>query len=350
MTTVPLRSSRAPRRRAGAAARVSGPIRVSALLLAVALLQACGPSWSPVEDRSTAAGPYRTGEFGLTPEGRYRVRRGDSLHVIAFNFGLDWRDLARWNRIDPPYTIYPDQELRLSPPQEEPSRAVVTRPAATPGAAVSRDGPVGASPASDPAEPAVQPPSTRPDSAGQSEPVTGPVANPAGVPAAEADAGPVATGDPATGPEVAATPSPPPASPPPPPARDSAAPLRDPARWMWPADGRVVSNFRSNDPARNGIDIAGQEGQPVRASADGEVVYSGSGLIGYGELIIVKHSDRMLSAYAHNRQRLVQEGQRVAAGEPIAEMGRNDRNQAILHFEIRVNGTPQDPLNYLPRP
>jgi lipoprotein NlpD len=133
------------------------------------------------------------------------------------------------------------------------------------------------------------------------------------------------------------------------PSPAKAPPLSDPDRWLWPAEGRLLSRFQANDPARNGIDIGGEEGQAVLAAATGEVVYSGSGLIGYGELIIVKHSDRMLSAYAHNRRRLVAEGQRVAAGEQLAEMGRNDRNQPMLHFEIRVNGTPQDPLKYLPR-
>ena len=97
-----------------------------------------------------------------------------------------------------------------------------------------------------------------------------------------------------------------------------------------------------------GIDIGGKEGQPVVASAGGEVVYSGSGLIGYGELIIIKHNEQLLSAYAHNRKRLVKEGQKVSGGERIAEMGKNDRSQAMLHFEIRLNGTPQDPLKYLP--
>jgi lipoprotein NlpD len=126
-------------------------------------------------------------------------------------------------------------------------------------------------------------------------------------------------------------------------------PLTDPERWLWPAEGRLLSRFQADDPARKGIQIGGEEGQPVVATAAGEVVYSGSGLIGFGELIIVKHSDRMLSAYAHNRHRLVVEGQSVAAGEQLAEMGRNDRNQPMLHFEIRVNGAPQDPLKYLPR-
>ena len=118
---------------------------------------------------------------------------------------------------------------------------------------------------------------------------------------------------------------------------------------MWPVEGRIISNFKPNDPARKGIDIGGKEGQPVIASASGEVVYSGSGLIGYGELIIIKHSEQLLSAYAHNRKRLVNEGQKVSGGDRIAEMGKNDRSQAMLHFEIRLNGTPKDPLNYLPK-
>mgnify|MGYP001825950664 FL=1 len=118
---------------------------------------------------------------------------------------------------------------------------------------------------------------------------------------------------------------------------------------MWPTEGRLLSSFKANDSSRNGIEIGGQEGQAIKAAAAGEVVYSGNGLIGYGELIIVKHSDRMLSAYAHNRKRLVSEGQRIAAGELLAEMGRDERNKALLHFEVRVNGSPQDPMKYLPK-
>ena len=118
---------------------------------------------------------------------------------------------------------------------------------------------------------------------------------------------------------------------------------------MWPTSGRITSNYKANDSSRKGIDISGQEGQPILATATGDVVYSGNGLIGYGELIIIKHSDQFLSAYAHNRKRLVSEGEKVKAGSKIAEMGRNDRNQVLLHFEIRVNGSPRDPLTYLPR-
>jgi len=111
----------------------------------------------------------------------------------------------------------------------------------------------------------------------------------------------------------------------------------------------VLRGYVANNPARNGLDIAGQEGQPVNASAAGEVVYSGNGLIGYGELIIIRHSEKMLSAYAHNRVRLVKEGERVAHGQKIAEMGRNPANEPLLHFEIRVRGKPVNPTNYLPK-
>jgi lipoprotein NlpD len=110
----------------------------------------------------------------------------------------------------------------------------------------------------------------------------------------------------------------------------------------------VAGTFSSGDPTRQGIDIAGKAGVPVRAAADGVVVYSGSGLVGYGELVIVKHNDQWLSAYGHNRARLVNEGALVKAGQQIAEMGRSGASRDMLHFEIRYNGKPVDPLRYLP--
>jgi lipoprotein NlpD len=240
----------------------------------------------------------------LTADGHYRVRRGDSLYTIAFRLGLDWRDLAKWNGIGVPYTIYPDQELRLSPPPARADSAVVIRPARSPAATISTE-----------------------------QGASAPKEQPGTLPAAAGNA-------------TAAPSRPPPSTPAPSPVT---TPSTDPGAWLWPAEGRLLSTFKSNDPSRNGIEIGGKEGQAIIAAAAGEVVYSGSGLIGYGELIIIKHSDRMLSAYAHNRKRLVTEGQRVAAGERLAEMGRDDRNQPMLHFEIRVNGTPQDPLKFLPR-
>ena len=119
--------------------------------------------------------------------------------------------------------------------------------------------------------------------------------------------------------------------------------------WRWPAEGGVIASYAGGDPTRQGIDIAGKGGQPVRAAADGVVVYSGAGLVGYGELVIVKHDDQWLSAYGHNRARQVNEGQLVKAGQQIAEMGRSGAARDMLHFEIRHNGKPVDPQAYLPK-
>ncbi|PSD22433.1 hypothetical protein C7E13_16140, partial [Stenotrophomonas maltophilia] len=118
--------------------------------------------------------------------------------------------------------------------------------------------------------------------------------------------------------------------------------------WRWPADGAIVGRYVAGDATKQGVDIAGTSGQPVKATANGVVVYSGAGLVGYGELIIIKHSDQWLSAYGHNRKRLVNEGQSVKAGEQIAEMGRTGANRDMVHFEIRYNGKPVDPQQYLP--
>ena len=137
------------------------------------------------------------------------------------------------------------------------------------------------------------------------------------------------------------------------PASSLPAPVYAPAQsnlgWRWPTDGELIARFVSGDPTRQGIDVAGTGGQAVRAAADGVVVYSGSGLVGYGELIIVKHSEQWLSAYGHNRARLVNEGSLVKAGQQIAEMGRSGAARDMLHFEIRYNGKPVDPLQYLPK-
>ena len=119
--------------------------------------------------------------------------------------------------------------------------------------------------------------------------------------------------------------------------------------WRWPADGELVGRYVNGEPTKQGIDIAGNGGAPVRAAGDGVVVYSGAGLVGYGELIIVKHNEEWLSAYGHNRSRMVNEGQLVKAGQQIAEMGRTGAARDMLHFEIRYNGKPVDPLQYLPK-
>ena len=121
------------------------------------------------------------------------------------------------------------------------------------------------------------------------------------------------------------------------------------AGWNWPARGTLLARFQSNGSLNNGIDIAGQLGEPVKAAADGAVVYAGRGLIGYGEMIIIKHDETYLSAYAHNSRLLVSEGDQVKVGQTIAEMGSSGTDRVKLHFEIRRKGQPVDPLAYLPK-
>jgi len=286
------------------------------LLFAVAVGAAgcASTGQAPVEDRSinpsprprTVAPPPRPAP---APGGTYRVQRGDTLYSIAFRNGVDFRELAEWNSIEPPYTIYPGRELRLSPRSATRTVASAAPPAPAAPSPSATPKPVPAAPVATP-----PPPST---SAGT----------------------PSHVGSPTSVPPSGVTPPPPP-PPEPAPAGDVA--------WRWPADGQVVGGYVAGDPMKQGIDIAGKAGAPVRAAADGTVVYSGNGLIGYGELIIVKHNASLLSAYGHNRKRLVQEGDRVKSGQTIAEMGANGAREE-LHFEIRKNGKPSNPLDFLPR-
>lgn len=287
---------------------------------------------------------------------------------IAFSYGLDQRELATWNNIEEPYTIYPEQLLRLTEPSNRSadSGGVKIYTASTPQATTtraytSRDlSAAGVTQKPVPPAPSSQAPAT---SAGSSPVGATPAGStPAGAtPAASAQAfvaqpqtsstqKPVPAATTPDKPAVAST-AKPVAKPAPPPAPAPAATQShaDPSSWRWPTSGRVLRGFVAGDPAHNGVDIAGQEGQAIQATAAGAIVYSGNGLIGYGELIIIKHSDNMLSAYAHNKVRLVKEGQQVAAGEKVAEMGRNDRNEQLLHFEIRTRGKPVNPLTYLPK-
>lgn len=240
-----------------------------------------GPAARPVQP------PPRPAASGST----YRVVKGDTLYGVAFRNGLDFRDLAQWNRIAPPYTIYPGQVLRL----------------ASPGSAVASTPP-----------PAPRP-STAPATAIPKPAPTGPVA--------AASAGVVTSAPPVTAqhPPMAAS---------------------GPVSFLWPVDGPLLQRYAAGDPARAGVDIASKAGTAVRAAADGEVVYSGNGLVLYGELIIIKHTNSLLSAYARNGKRLVEEGSKVKAGQPIAEIG---AARPSLHFEIRRDGKPVNPLDYLPR-
>jgi lipoprotein NlpD len=245
---------------------------LAAGLAALALLALAACSSTVVREGGTRAS---TPKYGATAV----VRRGDNLYRIATSNGISTLDLATWNNIRPPYTIYPGQRLRLYPSDGR-------RTAST----------------------------SSPPKAGSS-----------------------------TRPATTTRPTPATSTPPRP------ASALSPFTWRWPTAGQLVGTYAAGNPTRQGIDIAGTGGQPVRAAADGVVVYSGSGLVGYGELVIVKHNDEWLSAYGHNRARLVNEGEVVKAGQQIAEMGRSGAARDMLHFEIRYNGKPVDPLGYLPK-
>lgn len=277
--------------------------RALAFGLAVAgLLAACTTTTVVRRDGDARGGSTAARPAPPKPGTVVTVRKGETLYRIATRHGLSPLDVATWNGLAAPYTIYPGQRLRLSAPADAPSSGGAT--------------------ASTPSRPGTSTPPARPAVGGATSGTTTPSRPP--------------TRPPATTPSVPASPAP-------------ATPPSAPFAWQWPADGALLQRFAAGDPTRQGIAIAGNGGEPVRAAADGVVVYSGAGLIGYGELVIVKHDEQWLSAYAHNRARLVNEGQRVKAGERIAELGRTGAARDMLRFEIRYNGKPQDPLAYLPK-
>lgn len=301
----------------------------TALLLALSLV-ACGVApRAVVVDRS---GTERSAPRGGSAQAHGRVhvvQRGDTLYSIAFRHGLEYRQVASWNGIAPPYTIYPGQRIRLYSGQ--PAGSTASRPAPAPQRPPA--------PATPPARPATPP-------GGVVAGTTPAPSSGSGTPAAPASNSGTSTRPPASAPATPAsgsTPTAPTPAPTPAPASTGAP------RWQWPTSGQVISRFVAGDPTRQGISIAGTPGQAVNAAADGVIVYSGSGLIGYGELIIVKHNDEFLSAYGHNRKRLVNEGEQVRAGQQIAEMGRSGAARDMLHFEIRRNGRPVDPAGFLPK-
>ncbi|TVS13014.1 MAG: LysM peptidoglycan-binding domain-containing protein [Wenzhouxiangella sp.] len=278
-------------------------------LLAALVVAGCAPmAPAPVEERSEQRATRQPppGLPQTVAPANYEVRSGDTLYSIAFRYRLDWRDIAAWNRIGEPYLIRPGQELRLRPP----AQVLARRDPAPEARPDERVPPPAPEPEPDP-EPASEPaPETRPDTG--SAPAESTPAPPARAPAPAASTRRVSG-----------------------------------VEWRWPTEGQIVRPFDAA-ATRRGVGIGGRSGQPVFAAAGGRVVYSGTALIGYGELIIIKHSDTMLSAYAHNRVRLVEEGVEVRSGQQIAEMGVSDRNEELLHFEIRRNGQPENPLDFLP--
>lgn len=218
------------------------------------------------------------------------VQKLDTLYAIATREGLSHHQLARWNRLRPPYTLQPGKKLRLSPPNAALGGSMAAQADKSGGALVSTLAPRHI----------------------KSKVLSGK-------------------------------------------AKSQRAKYKAPSlplridKWQWPAAGRVLQTFRANDTARKGIEITGKLGQAVKAAASGTVVYSGNGLINYGNLVIIKHSHSFLSAYAYNRSLLVKEGESVKQGQSIARMGKANSAKAQLHFEIRRNGKPVNPLHYLPK-
>ena len=321
----------------------------SAALAACLLLTACGTMRSSVLVEPAAGVTYGASSGTVAaartpvPGGAYVVAKGDTLYSIAFRNGVDFRDLAQWNNVAAPYTIWPGQTLKLAPPAagHVSSATSSTSNVPTPTAATApKVAAIAAAPVFEPVTPATP--------AASASAATATTHGGGGATSSTPLASAMST---TTVVPVAGTPTPAPSTAAPPPAPVPAAVGASRAvsglTWRWPADGSVIKRFSSGD-AIPGIEIAGKSGDPVRAAADGVVVYSGNGLVGYGELVIIKHNDSFLSAYGHNRKRLVKEGQRVSAGQQVAEMGSTGTTRNELQFQIRKDGNPVDPMSYLP--
>jgi lipoprotein NlpD len=253
------------------------------------------------------------------------VKRGETLVSIALQYGLDYRELAAWNNITNLNALGVGQVLVLAAPGGTVAAAPVAGPVATP--LVSAGPPIEA-------RPLANTPNAKVEPRGQKVPFSDRALAQMGV----ADpSGPAV----ALAPPVAPVPTP---APEPEPEKSPGTDNED-VDWMWPVKGRLLAPF--NETAK-GVDIAGRKGVPVLAAAGGRVIYAGSGVRGYGKLVIIKHNNTWLSAYAHNENILVNEQQDVRKGQKIAEMGSTDTDQVKLHFEVRRNGKPVDPAKILP--
>lgn len=297
---------------------MANPVSRYAILLALpatVLLGACASRTpAPVVERGGApakattpvATPARSGEF-------HTVKKGDTLYSIALEHGQAYRDVAAWNNIDNPNVIRVGQQLRIAPPEG----VAVAKPVAAPAAVETRSLASGGASSSDTLkrEPkgGKQPYTEQAMAAAQKgeEPQ-----HPQPVVQAKSEPRPV---EPAAGGEL---------------------------NWSWPSGGKVIAGYV--DGGNKGVDIEGKIGEPVLAAEAGKVTYAGSGIRGYGNLLIVQHANSLSSVYAHNSKLLAKEGQQVAKGQKIAELGNSDADQAKLHFEIRRQGKPLDPLKLLP--
>jgi lipoprotein NlpD len=298
---------------------------VALLTLSLGLLGACSTSTrqAPVIDRipppaeSTRASAPAAEEPKEDARGTYTVKKGDTLLRIALDHGQNYRDLVAWNSLANPNDIKVDQVLRIAPPEGGQVSAV----AAPEIRAV-------------PPPPAPRKTAPRADKKPYSEAAVAELKKGEAAPAVNAgEKAEAVVAAAANVPSIA-------------PGSTVTATDDEKLSWMWPSDGKIVATF---DEGKNkGIDIAGKAGQQVMAAGAGKVMYAGSGIRGYGNLVIVKHSNSLLSAYAHNRSIVVKEGQTVSKGQMIAEMGDSDADSVKLHFEIRQQGKPVDPSKFLP--
>jgi lipoprotein NlpD len=262
-------------------------LRIAIWLCIAGLVYGCAGSWAPVRERNRE-----------TPD-RYLVVRGDTLIAIAWRYGLDYREVAEWNRLKSPNLIYAGQYLWLRSPPRQPdqliARNVQTAKSKTNAQSIAK-------------------PSHK-----SKPPLTSPQPNESAVNKVSHSID-----------------------------RTISTPAADETTWRWPTEGTVVQGYDPEVPGGKGIQIGGALGQPVWAALPGQVVYSGSGLPGYGRLIIVKHSNNLLSAYGYLGRIFVKEGDNVSLGQSIAELGASNENRPVLHFEIRRNGKPVNPLDFLP--
>jgi lipoprotein NlpD len=297
---------------------------------------------APVDDRRpTAAAPKPLAvEPALAPTpaapATYTVKRGDTLYSIALELGIDYRDLARWNKLDDT-KIRVGQALRIVPGEED--SAVQIGTARGPGALEARPLEGAAAPQAPGAQPQPQP---QAQAKGDAAMKTSPKA--LRFPYSEQNLALLSKGE-----AQVAVPKPAPVPVAVEPRPEQAKPAeRDPDAidFIWPVRGRVLAPF--SEPNSKGVDISGKIGDPVVAAAQGKVMYTGTGIRGYGKLIVIKHDNGFNSVYAHNREILVKEGQSVNRGQKIAELGDSDSDAPKLHFEIRKSGKPVDPLRYLP--
>ena len=300
------------------------------------------PVQAPVIERAAPAAVKPAPAVVDTRPDIYTVKRGDTLYSIALDQGHDYKELVAWNKLDDPSRLRPGQQLRLKPPAGAEEAPVTVSPVSTSGRVEARalgaQGPARAEPAA---------PLSGAEGAIKSEPVARKLPyTPENVALLQrGDALPKQIPSPEPAPAPAAIPAP---------DTDAAAKTdadidgEDKVDWGWPAHGKILAGF--SEASNKGLDMAGKLGDPVIASASGRVVYSGSGLRGYGKLVIIKHNKTFLSAYAHNKDILVKEGQNVVKGQKIAEIGNTDADAPKLHFEIRKLGKPVDPARYLPPP